>query len=280
MTVLRLLLIPFCLSAAASLPAQEEAKPAAPLVRPAAPATRAVGATPMVRPAGREQVGGGPAFVALREEYDAAYTDWRRQVTAIAEQGGGDYPESPDAGFYGRFRALAGDGEAYAALWCLQRLEHDPVPEPYRADRWRGEVFALITDHADDPQLMTGLVRTAMRGTRLVGEAQTVGLLRYLEGTTRNDDVVRGAMNMRASLLGRSRDAGRRAESGRVYAAMIERWPDSAEAKRAKGKIFAKNNLAVGQTAPDFVGVNVDGEELRLSDHRGKVVLIDFWGFW
>lgn len=32
--------------------------------------------------------------------------------------------------------------------------------------------------------------------------------------------------------------------------------------------------------APEITGVDVDGKEFKLSDYRGKVVVLDFWGFW
>jgi len=38
--------------------------------------------------------------------------------------------------------------------------------------------------------------------------------------------------------------------------------------------------LAVGQAAPEIVGVGIDGKEMKLSDYRGKVVVLDFWGDW
>lgn len=37
---------------------------------------------------------------------------------------------------------------------------------------------------------------------------------------------------------------------------------------------------AVGAMAPDIVGVDLDGAEFKLSDYRGKVVMLDFWGDW
>ncbi|MEL6713730.1 MAG: hypothetical protein AAFP86_08145, partial [Planctomycetota bacterium] len=39
-------------------------------------------------------------------------------------------------------------------------------------------------------------------------------------------------------------------------------------------------SLEVGKLAPDFAGRTIDGKELALSDYRGQVVLIDFFGFW
>jgi cytochrome oxidase Cu insertion factor (SCO1/SenC/PrrC family) len=38
--------------------------------------------------------------------------------------------------------------------------------------------------------------------------------------------------------------------------------------------------LAVGNLAPDIVGSDLDGNEFKLSDYRGKVVMLDFWGDW
>lgn len=38
--------------------------------------------------------------------------------------------------------------------------------------------------------------------------------------------------------------------------------------------------IKVGQTAPDFTGHRTDGGTATLSDYRGQVVLLDFWGAW
>ena len=38
--------------------------------------------------------------------------------------------------------------------------------------------------------------------------------------------------------------------------------------------------LSVGDYAPDIVGTDLDGNEFKLSDYRGKVVMLDFWGDW
>jgi hypothetical protein len=38
--------------------------------------------------------------------------------------------------------------------------------------------------------------------------------------------------------------------------------------------------LNVGNLAPDILGEDIDGRSFKLSDYRGKVVVIDFWGNW
>ena len=37
---------------------------------------------------------------------------------------------------------------------------------------------------------------------------------------------------------------------------------------------------AIGQKAPDLVFQNPEGKTMKLSDLKGKVVLIDFWAAW
>jgi len=36
----------------------------------------------------------------------------------------------------------------------------------------------------------------------------------------------------------------------------------------------------VGQAAPEIESEDLDGQKFKLSDYRGKVVLLDFWGHW
>ncbi len=38
--------------------------------------------------------------------------------------------------------------------------------------------------------------------------------------------------------------------------------------------------LAVGDMAPDFEGTSSDGKSVKLSEYRGKIVLLDFWATW
>jgi thiol-disulfide isomerase/thioredoxin len=48
----------------------------------------------------------------------------------------------------------------------------------------------------------------------------------------------------------------------------------------AKEKLTAIQTLGVGQVAPEIVGKGLDGRPLKLSDFRGKVVMLVFWGTW
>lgn len=51
-------------------------------------------------------------------------------------------------------------------------------------------------------------------------------------------------------------------------------------AKRELKIMEAQRNLQVGKIAPDIEGPDIDGVTFKLSDYRGKVVMLDFWGDW
>src|SRR5207245_5784544 len=48
-------------------------------------------------------------------------------------------------------------------------------------------------------------------------------------------------------------------------------------AEKAKAELFEIRHLAVGKEAQDIEGADQDGKRFKLSDYRGKVVLLDFW---
>lgn len=51
----------------------------------------------------------------------------------------------------------------------------------------------------------------------------------------------------------------------------------------AAAAAFAANRpplLSAGTMAPDFTALRADGSPVKLSDFRGKIVLIDFWATW
>ncbi|MEE2825929.1 MAG: redoxin domain-containing protein [Planctomycetota bacterium] len=48
----------------------------------------------------------------------------------------------------------------------------------------------------------------------------------------------------------------------------------------AAAELYELQNLSVGDVAPEMVGQDMDGTEFCLSDYRGKIVMLDFWGHW
>jgi hypothetical protein len=76
--------------------------------------------------------------------------------------------------------------------------------------------------------------------------------------------------------------------SGEAEALFEVLMKDSPDAKlrgrsikeQIEGELFELKNLAIGKVAPEIEGDDMDGKKLRLSEYRGKVVVLDFWGNW
>ena len=75
-------------------------------------------------------------------------------------------------------------------------------------------------------------------------------------------------------------DAARKQRGLALMREVLERWPESDAAESVAGKLFRYERLAVGMPCPDFETVDADGVAFKLSDYKGKVTVIDFWGFW
>ena len=63
-----------------------------------------------------------------------------------------------------------------------------------------------------------------------------------------------------------------------LVAGVVVSLSTSAEAQGPIGNV--KVGLEVGDMAPEIIGEDIDGKRFKLSDYRGKVVMLDFWGDW
>jgi hypothetical protein len=74
-------------------------------------------------------------------------------------------------------------------------------------------------------------------------------------------------------------------EAEKLFERVIEKHSDVPSlrgtlADRAKSELFELRHLAIGKQAPEIEGEDIDGQQFKLSDYRGKVVVLDFWGHW
>jgi AhpC/TSA family len=75
------------------------------------------------------------------------------------------------------------------------------------------------------------------------------------------------------------------AESEKQYEIVMSKYADVKAGDEtlgaaAKGELFELRFLSIGKTAPEIEGEDLDGKKFKLSDYRGKVVMLDFWGNW
>jgi len=74
-------------------------------------------------------------------------------------------------------------------------------------------------------------------------------------------------------------------EAKRCFHEVIASHPDVTirgfkPADQSVAVLFEMENLAVGKIVPDIEGRDAQNADLKLSNYRGKVVLLIFWGGW
>ena len=85
-----------------------------------------------------------------------------------------------------------------------------------------------------------------------------------------------GELDGRETILNDEEKAKKAAD----IAACVKADPKSIAALRANAPTFLKERLQIGMVAPDIEHKDLDGVSFKLSDYRGKVVVLDFWGDW
>jgi peroxiredoxin len=74
------------------------------------------------------------------------------------------------------------------------------------------------------------------------------------------------------------------AESAALFQEVIDHYADlriesnypQNAGDLAKGQLFVLRNLSIGKKSPEIEGKDIRGKEMKLSDYRGKVIVVDF----
>jgi hypothetical protein len=222
--------------------------------------------------AAAEEPDSAKAWEQLDRKYKTAerefYQPWK-DAKARGESCELDYRKHPSRTFVPRFLDFAakypGTDEAVKALVQVIRYTHD-------GDQRTAAVATLMEGYAESEAIRPAIGILRFRAP------ETLDTL--IEKTPHRD--IKGfAMLARAQGLKRTdpdRALRMLEDIKRKYTDVVERG--TTLAYRAEREIFELVNLAVGKPAPEIEGEDLDGVSFKLSDYRGKVVMLDFWGDW
>lgn len=209
-------------------------------------------------------------------------------------------PPRPTEKFLERFQRYAkkhaGKPEAIVALvWIMGAGANVSPDEPQEESLAKAALDRLIEDHAAQPEVKDVLpdLRWASYSWafHIAGKDRLVAFYEKVIEKNKNKDAAAGAtFNLAFTLHQASQrrdedldDKARETDKTRaaqLFRELARQFPDTEPAKEAEGYVFELERLQIGMVAPDFVGKDADGKQIKLSQFRGQVVVLTFWGFW
>jgi len=225
---------------------------------------------------------------AARQEYYRAYDEAKTD-----EEKDAVFAKEPSAAFVPEFRALADsiagtEPAAQAWIWVVRLSQRVDGGAPAK------EALGMLTSRYIDSPALGDLARELEYAGYSLGLDACEGTLRTVIEKSPLRAVQARAQYTLARILmrGRGRQLSeeaaleRRAEAKRLFADLAGRFgaEDAGRgrtyAAQAERNLFEIDRLQIGMVAPDFECTDADGVKFKLSDYRGKVVVVDFWGDW
>jgi len=232
-------------------------------------------------------------FAEDQDAFNLALGKWKAtlKVTTDRAKARALRKAHPATKYAERMQAHLAAGDLRAAEWCLEYLK-DLGHKRSDREALRSELYAALltsTDHAQRERTLERMLKDTMlvRSEGLAGLESMV--LEFI--ANESDPALRGQAMFRLAARFASRgDEPQKAWAEQTLAALLE------EAEPANGELamtlspalrveaekflFALQHLTVGKLAPDFTGKTIDGEPVALADTRGKITVLDFFGFW
>jgi hypothetical protein len=173
-----------------------------------------------------------------------------------------------------------------ATLWVLPSLRAKPadarellkfVVQHHVASKKIGSAVPQLTMMAgSDPQAIETLELIADKNP--TKSVQATALFAVADYYKNKAEPRRGAPPEDADALAQKAEAG--------FERILKEFADETQVGQrkfgpmAKAALFELRNLRVGKVVPEIEGEDTEGVVFRLSDYRGKVVMLDFWGHW
>ncbi len=86
-----------------------------------------------------------------------------------------------------------------------------------------------------------------------------------------------------ARRLSEQADVSKDKEADQLFAEVEKKYADIPYFRRGVtlGQVAGQSRrLLIGKEAPEIEGDDIDGKKFKLSEYRGKVIVLDFWGHW
>ncbi len=221
---------------------------------------------------------------ALSKRYQAARQELYKALNEAKDEAAQEklWEERPGREYVPQFRAIAVEAKATPTAEKAWMEVLGLASEFDLRDDALAGIDTLLAEHIASPTL-DRLAGMLPRMTGVVGEEKIRSALKTVTERSPHALVQAASLFHHGSMLADGDDA---AEGRKLLERVIRDYADAKPkrgatyAERAKGFLFELDHLQIGKVAPDWEATDENGQAFKLSDYRGKVVVIDFWGNW
>ena len=146
----------------------------------------------------------------------------------------------------------------------------------------RKEVLELLVNEHLHSSLLNQLGQALPSLDRLVGEDYAKEVVAKIEKDGQNHTLLGWLAFARHEKTLRSEPATSKVflDAKAAAAESIAKSEDVLLQRQFDALVAEQEKFGIGMVAPEITGVDLDGVAFALSDYKGKVVLLDFWGDW
>lgn len=229
------------------------------------------------------------AFKAVMDRYQSVTDEYRTKLRAATPEERGKLTPPPLGDFAAEFADVARSAPATETAAKAWMMVVQLAPQAGSKARLSEAVERLARDHGT-AESAAGLGGTLARSGGALGEDVVQGHLRRVVELAPKGAMQAGAMLGLANSLSDADGTTAGSAAEKELEGLVEELKQGyAELSDARGRpyaqvadgiLFARRNLVVGKTVPEIECADTQGVTFKLSDYRGKVVLLDFWGNW
>lgn len=216
-------------------------------------------------------------FEALAAEYEAAKKEFSAKLKEADKTARREMRANPPAKTYWpKFVAMSEAGNGQATLWLASNIrDNKDIKSKMRGETLTPLYQTLVTKHAG-AEWFEDAIKSIGANQKYIGNDVAARLLVSAVDGAKSDNVKAAALFYAAGALEKS-DPEKAAE----YMARIgKEFSNTMYGTAVAAKSSKASDSEVGKVAPNFAAQTIDGFNFDLESYRGKVVALDFYGFW
>lgn len=217
------------------------------------------------------------AFDTLSAEYEEAKAAFREKLSNADKKERKELrSNAPIKSYWPRFEALAQGGEGRALVWLADNIKTNRDIKSKDRPAALQPIYGALADRHVNEDWFEGALQGFARDGGTLGLETSTGLIDTMLEKAKADATKAAVLFYGANAI--QKDAPDKAEG--MMDRVLKEYGSTRFGMMARASMAKPEDSEVGKIAPGFMAKSLDGFEFGLEDYRGKVTVLDFYGFW